>query len=163
MNKQSLSPHGILVAHHYEDCELEAYPDPGSKDGHPWTIGWGHTGPEVVPGLKWTQEKADATFVVDVGAAERDVLEQLKVKLNQGQFDAVVLFVYNVGANAFFKSTMRYMLNQGDFADAAGQFKRWNKNDGKVMKGLTRRRASEEALFNGADAKTAIAAGARIK
>lgn len=163
MNKMTLSDDGVAVAHHYESCRLEAYPDPGSKDGNPWTIGWGHTGPEVVKGLVWTQQKADDTFRVDVGSVERDVLEQLKVKVTQGQFDALVLFVYNVGANAFFKSTMRYMINNGDFEGAVKEFARWNKNDGRAMKGLTRRRASEAALFDGADAKTAIAAGAKIR
>lgn len=159
MNKQSLSADGIAVMHHYESCKLEAYPDPGSKDGHPWTIGWGHTGPEVRKGLRWTQEKADATFIVDVGSTEREVLSLLKVKVSQCQFDALVSFVYNVGDGAFFKSTLRGLLNVGDFEGAAGQFERWNKNDGKVMKGLTRRRASEKALFNGANAEQAIAAG----
>lgn len=163
MNKRQISADGIAVAHYYESCKLEAYPDPGSKDGTPWTIGWGHTDPEVVKGLVWTQEKADATFKVDVGATEREVLSLVKVPLTQGQFDALVLFVYNVGDGAFFKSTLRGLLNAGDYAGAAGQFARWNRNDGKVMKGLTRRRASEAALFNGADAKAAIAAGARIR
>ena len=163
MNKTSTSSNGIAVAHHYESCELEAYPDPGSADGHPWTIGWGHTGPEVVKGLKWTQEKADATFVVDIGTTEREVIGLVKVPLTQGQFDALVLFVYNVGDGAFFKSTLRGLLNAGDYAGAAAQFKRWNKNDGKVMKGLTRRRASEEALFNGADGAAAIAVGEKIR
>lgn len=159
MNKMSISADGIAVMHHYESCELEAYPDPGSKDGNPWTIGWGHTGPEVHKGLVWTQEKADDTFKVDVGSTEREVLSLTKVKVTQCQFDALVSFVYNVGDGAFFKSTLRGYLNQGDFDNAAKEFARWNKNDGTVMKGLTRRRASEAALFNGADAKTAIAAG----
>ena len=163
MNKRSISENGIAVSHHYESCKLEAYPDPGSVDGRPWTIGWGHTGPEVVPGLRWTQERADAVDNVDLGAAELDVLEQVKVDLTQGQFDALVLFVNNVGANAFFKSTMRYMLNQGDIDGAQLQFARWNKNDGKVMKGLTRRRASEAALFAGASADEAIEIGKKIR
>lgn len=163
MNKMSVSADGLEVAHHYESCVLTAYPDPGSKDGKPWTIGWGHTGPEVVKGLVWTQEKADAALKVDIGSSERDVLSLVKVKLTQGQFDALTLFVMNVGANAFFKSTMRYKINQGDFDGACKEFPRWNKNDGKVMKGLIRRRASEAALFNGATGHAAIAVGAKIK
>lgn len=171
MNKRSISPAGIEVGKYYEGCELVAYPDPGSKNGHPWTIGFGHTGPEVVKGLRWTQEKADATFVVDCGAFERDVLSLVKVPLTQGQFDALVLFSMNCGsdidkdsiAEGLGDSTLLRLLNEGDYAGAAKEFLKWNKNDGKVMKGLVRRRASEVALFNGADAKTAIAAGARIK
>ena len=163
MNKMSLSADGIAVAHHYESCELEAYPDPGSEDGNPWTIGWGHTGPEVKKGLQWDQERANAVFKVDVGVAERCVLRMVTVPINQAQFDALVLFVYNVGATAFQNSTMLRKLNAGDYGGASSEFKRWNKNDGKVMKGLTRRRASEEALFDGAGATLAISVGAGIK
>lgn len=162
-----LSANGIAVMHHYESCKLTAYPDPGSKDGHPWTIGWGHTGSEVKKGLVWTQEKADQVFLVDVGQFERDVLSLVKVPVTQGQFDALVCFAYNVGsdidadtiAEGLGDSTLLRKLNQRDYVGASMEFGKWNKNDGKVMRGLVRRRASEMALFNGADGKTAIAIG----
>lgn len=162
-----LSANGVQVMHHYEQCRLEAYPDPGSKDGHPWTIGWGHTGPEVVPGLVWTQEQADAAFLADVHRFERDVESLVRVPLTQGQFDALVSFAYNVGsdidadtiAEGLGDSTLLRKLNAGDYQGAAQEFRKWVKNDGQVMRGLIRRRASEKALFVGASAIEAIRIG----
>lgn len=153
----NLSSNGIAVAHYFEQCELIAYPDPGSTDGKPWTIGWGHTGPEVVPGLTWSQAQADAAFVADIAKFERGVTGLVKVPLTQGQFDALVLFHYNTGALG--TSTLLRMVNAGDLTDARAQFARWNKNDGKVMRGLTRRRAAEEALWLGHNGAGAIRVG----
>lgn len=164
-----LSRNGIAVAHYFESCKLTAYPDPGSRDGKPWTIGWGHTGPEVVEGLVWTQEQADAQFLIDVSRFEREVSSLVKVPLTQGQFDALVLFAYNVGsdidadniAEGLGDSTLLRKLNAGDYEGAALEFRKWNKNDGKVMRGLTRRRAAEECLFHGMGGAESIAKGAK--
>lgn len=152
-----LSPNGVAVAHYFEACKLVAYPDPGSRDGKPWTIGWGHTGPEVVKGLVWTQAQADNVFLSDVAKFERNVAALVNVNLTQGQFDALVLFDYNTGSLR--TSTLLKLLNAGDYAGAAAQFARWNKNDGKVMRGLIRRRAAEAALWAGKSGTQAIAAG----
>lgn len=154
-----ISLDGVAVAHYFESCKLQAYPDPGSKNGDPWTIGRGHTGPEVKPGLVWTQAQADAAFLVDIARFERDVLSLVKVPVNQGQFDALVLFSYNVGSKALESSTLLHKLNAGDYDGAAVEFRRWNKNDGKVMRGLTRRRAAEECLFMGMNGTEAIKHG----
>lgn len=154
-----ISQNGIDVMHNFEGCKLKAYPDPGSRDGNPWTIGWGHTGTEVVAGLVWKQEQADAVFVEDVGKFERGVLSHATVPLTQGQFDALVSFSYNVGLGNLGDSTLLRKLNALDFAGAAMEFRKWNKNGGKVMRGLTRRRAAEEALFNGLNGQQAIAQG----
>lgn len=155
----NISNAGITVMHHYEQCSLEAYPDPGSRDGHPWTIGWGHTGPEVVPGLQWTQAQADRAFIDDVGRFENGVSDLVKVKLEQGQFDALVSFAYNLGLRALRGSTLLRKLNAGDYAGAAQEFAKWVRNDGNVMRGLVRRRSSEKALFIGATAEEAIRIG----
>lgn len=171
MNKMSTSCDGLEVGEFYEGMRLEAYPDPGSANGHPWTIGLGHTGPEVVPGLKWTAEKARSTFKVDIGSAERDVLRLVTVPLTQGQFDALVLFTLNCGsdidadslAEGLGDSTLLRKLNEGDYDGAAEEFLKWCKNDGKVMKGLKRRRAAEVVLFKGGTAAEAIAAGNKIR
>lgn len=164
------STNGVQVLHYFESCRLTAYPDPGSKDGKPWTIGFGHTGPDVYPGLIWTREQADAAFVADLGRFERDVVQLVKVPINQGHFDALVSFVYNVGsdidtdtiAEGLGDSTLLRKLNAGDFAGAADEFPKWNKNDGKVMLGLRRRRAAERALFQGLNGDQAIAIGKAV-
>lgn len=152
-----LSPNGVAVAHYFESCKLTAYPDPGSADGKPWTIGWGHTGPDIGPGTVWTQEHADAVFVADIAKFERSVTGLVRVPLDQGQFDALVLFQYNTGGLG--TSTLLRLINDDHYVDAPAQFARWNKNDGKVMKGLIRRRAAEVALWNGRDGAGAIRIG----
>lgn len=152
-----ISAEGLKVMHYFESCKLEAYPDPGSADGRPWTIGWGHTGNEVVKGLKWTQEQADSQLVSDLAIREAAISKLVKVSMTQGQFDALVAFQYNTGSLG--TSTLLALLNTADYAGAQGQFKRWNKNDGKVMRGLTRRRTAEEALFIGKSGDEAIKIG----
>lgn len=152
------SQNGIAVLKHFESCSLSAYPDPATG-GAPWTIGWGHTGPEVVPGLVWTQSKADAQLLVDLSARELTVSCAVTGDVDQGQFDALVDFVYNLGAGNFEGSTLLKLVNAGDMAGAAAQFSRWNRAAGNPMRGLTRRRAAEAALFAGKTGTQAIAAG----
>ena len=60
---------------------------------------------------------------------------------------ALVCFVYNIGMGAFKKSTMLKLLNEGKIGEAAGQFPRWNKDNGKEVQGLTNRRLDEQKLF----------------
>lgn len=150
------SQQGVAVLHYFESCELVAYPDPATG-GAPWTIGWGHTGPEVKKGLRWTQEQADRTFEADLSKFERGVESLVAVTLTQGQFDALVSFSYNVGFANLRSSTLLKMVNSGDMRGAKLQFTRWNKAAGKVMKGLRRRRAAEAELFAGRTAAEAIA------
>jgi len=165
------SSNGVQVMHYFERCKLKAYPDPGSADGHPWTVGWGDTGPDVKPGTCISQEEADSRFARRLSREfEPGVMSLSKVPLTQGQFDALVCFAYNVGldidadtkAEGLGDSTLLRMVNAGDFAGAAGQFQAWNKNDGKVMLGLRRRRAAERALFQGMNGDQAIAIGAAV-
>lgn len=156
------SAEGIALMHHYESCRLAAYPDPGSIDGRPWTIGWGHTGPEVKRGLVWTQSQADAAFVRDLQATEY-LVGQTAPNASQAEFDALVSFAYNLGAAALRGSTLMRLYKAGDTRGAADQFLRWNKNDGAVMHGLTRRRTAERALFLGANAQVAIVTGDQVK
>lgn len=143
---------GIDLIHSFESLKLDAYKDPGSKDGLPITIGWGSTrdanGQPIKLGTRWTKEQADAQFARDLEKAEARV-RQLAPMTTQGQFDALVSFDYNTGA--LHSSTLLKKHNAGDYAGAKAEFARWNKNDGRVMNGLIRRRADEAALY-GSDA-----------
>lgn len=132
------------IAEH-EGMRLEAYPDPGTG-GEPWTIGVGHTG-GVKPGDRITKEQAIDFLAADLQSAERAVAGAVKVPLSQNEFDALVSFVFNVGAGAFRSSTLLRLLNVGDRRGAADQFPRWNQANGKVMTGLVRRRADERKWF----------------
>ena len=124
----------------WEGLRLEAYPDPGSKDGTPWSIGYGHTSDRfmtVHKGLKITEAQAEAALEHDLGEAE-DILRQLvKVPLTDGQRAALTSFVFNIGEGQFAGSTLLRKLNAGDHDVVPDQLARWVYNDGKKMTGLS--------------------------
>src|ERR1035438_920758 len=139
------SKQGLALTEGFESCRLIAYQDIKGI----WTIGWGHTGPEVVEGLVWTQNQADSQLVMDLQRAERMVNTCVTVDLSQGQFDAMVDFAFNLGCNAEKGSTLLKLVNQGDFAGAANEFEKWDHASGVVVAGLLRRRVADGAAFNG--------------
>ena len=141
------SKQGLALTESFESCRLTAYPDIRGV----MTIGWGHTGPEVVEGLAWTQNQADTQLVVDLQRAERMVNTCVTVELTQGQYDALVDFAFNLGCNAEKGSTLLKLVNQGDCADAANEFEKWDHASGQVVAGLLRRRIAEEQEFNSGD------------
>lgn len=131
----------------FEGCELEAYPDPGSG-GDPWTVGYGATGPGIKKGVRWTQAQADARLTEDVARFMAGV-NKLVPRATDAQRGAMTSLAYNIGLGAFGDSTLLKLHNAGDYAGAAAQFGRWNRAAGVVMKGLTRRRAAEAAVYRG--------------
>lgn len=132
------------------DGRFEAYPDPGSADGRPWTIGWGSTGPEVTPGTVWTQAQCDARFDRDLARYAGEVARAIgTAPTTQHQFDALVSFHYNTGRIANSTLTRRHVA--GDHAAARAEFGKWVHNDGKVLRGLVRRREEEAELYGRAD------------
>jgi len=141
------SPKGIALIKSAEGLRLKAYPDPGTG-GEPWTIGYGSTS-GVTRNMVITESQAEQMLAEDLVRFERIVERQVQVPLNQGQFDALVSFTYNVGEGNFTESTLLRKLNAGDTAGAAEQFSRWVHADGKVLPGLVTRRAAERALFLG--------------
>jgi len=141
------SQNGIGLIKQFEGLELEAYRDIAGV----LTIGYGHTGPEVELGMKISERDAEELLKRDLKPREDAVERQVRVPLNQNEFDALISFVYNVGAGAFGKSTARKRLNAGDRVGAAEALTWFNKATiGGVLRevtGLIRRRASERALF----------------
>lgn len=137
------SPKGIELIKAHEGCRLHAYLCPAKV----WTIGYGHTG-DVTPGLVITQPQADALLKRDLRERfEPYVNELVRVPINQNMFDALVSLTFNIGVNAFRKSTLLRLLNERRYTEAAAQFQRWNKGGGRVLTGLVRRRAEEANLF----------------
>jgi lysozyme len=129
------------------DGRFIAYPDPGTG-GDPWTIGWGTTGADVKPGVIWTQQQCDDRLAKDVASFAAKVSAVIGGSpTSQNQFDAMVSFAYNVGVTNLANSTLLRLHKAGDFAGAQQQFGRWNKAAGKVLPGLTKRRAAEAALY----------------
>lgn len=134
---------GLELTKQFEGLELKAYQDSVGV----WTIGHGHTGTDVVPGLVITQEHALVLLAADVSWAVTCVNKSVKSAIHQNHFDALVDFVFNLGCANFGQSTLLKMVNAGDFTRAAKEFSRWNKAKGKVLAGLTRRRTAEAELF----------------
>jgi len=122
-----------------------------------WTIGFGHTGPDVHVGMIITQGQAEALLGLDILKASNAVNRLVTVQLTQGEFDALVDFVFNVGAGHFAGSTMLKLLNQGDHAGAAEQFDRWSFAGAVQIAGLLRRRQAETAEFTSGDTGTTTA------
>jgi len=152
-----LNAEGLALLKHFESClkptsrgTFAAYPDPG----YGWsvaTIGWGtvqyEDGKKVKQGDEITQARADELLEWEVAEKTKGVKDLVKVPLTSNQASALVVFAYNVGIGALKKSTLLRKLNAGDYAGAAAQFGVWNKSNGKVLRGLTRRRAAERELF----------------
>jgi lysozyme len=143
-----LSSAGLELIKSFEGLRLEAYPDPGTG-GDPWTIGYGHTGPDVHKGLVITEVKADELLRGDVEIFEQCVSSFVKPSINQNEYDALVSFTYNVGTTAFVNSTLLQLLNEGEpRSTVAEQFGRWVKGgNGETLAGLVTRREKEAKLF----------------
>lgn len=144
------SDKGIALLHEFEGCRLTAYPDPGTG-GDPWTIGWGTTrinGRPIPPGTKITQARADELFREQLVQYEADVLKAIgDTPTTQAQFDALVSFHYNTGAIS--RASLMKQHRAGAYGAAAAGFAAWNRAGGRVMAGLTRRRAAEAKMYRG--------------
>ena len=128
---------------HWEALRLSAYlPTPNDR----WTIGWGHT-KGVKKGDTCTEAEAEVFLREDLEWVEDAIDELVVPKLTQNQRNALGSFVFNIGRTNFANSTLLRKLNANDFEGAAAEFPRWNKQKGRVLKGLTRRRAMEQKIF----------------
>ena len=116
-----------------------------------WTIGYGST-KGVRSGQRITEQEAEDKLKQDVVTAENDVKRHIKVPLSQNQFDALCSFAFNCGGANLGKSTLTKLVNKGKYDEASEQFLRWNKarvnGELTILRGLTRRRTAEAALFN---------------
>ena len=139
------SQKGLDLIKSFEGLRLTAYKCPADV----WTIGYGTTA-GVKPGQTITKERAEELLREDVERFEAQVLRLVKVPLTQGQHDALVSFVYNLGAGNLSNSTLLRLLNSGDYKGAAAQFDRWVHGGGKILPGLVKRRAAERVMFEDA-------------
>lgn len=131
----------------WEQLRLKAYlPTPHDR----WTIGWGHT-KTAKKGMVISEGKAEALLRGDLKWVEKTIKDLVKVPLTQAQFDALAGLIFNIGRPNFQSSTVLRRLNAYDYAGAADAFLMWNKQrqGGRlvVLRGLTRRRQEERALF----------------
>lgn len=120
-----------------------------------WTIGYGHT-EGVKEGDTCTMAQALAWLVGDVATrAVAPVCRLVNVPLTQNQFDALCSLVFNCGAYPL-THTLGTLLNRGDYAGAAQQFKRWDYQAGKELPGLEARRVAEMNHFLGLDGAAVV-------
>ena len=120
-----------------------------------WTIGYGHTGPEVGPNQFINEDKAETYLQGDLRGSEAAYEKLVTVDLPENQRNAVVSLIFNVGAGAFGKSKALSHLNNADYKKFA--YEAFDKYQGftkitvggqkKVNKGLINRREAERTLF----------------
>lgn len=142
-----ISKTGIELIKRFEGLELKAYQDSVGV----WTIGYGWTQPvdgkKIGPGMVIDQATAERLLKCGLVQYEQGVNQLVKVKITQGQFDALVSFAYNLGLRSLSTSTLLRKLNAGDKQGAANEFGRWGNAGGKRLEGLVKRRAAERELF----------------
>lgn len=142
------SQQGLDLIKHYEGVRQKPYRCPAGL----WTVGCGHL---IGNGLdlpdSWnrtfTLEEIDALLAKDVARFERGVSLYCPVRLTQSQFDCLVSFSFNLGLGVLQRSRLRQKINRGDFEGAIQSLLKYNKANGKVLKGLDLRRKAEAALF----------------
>lgn len=137
-----ISYSAVVEIAHSEACHLTAYLCPAGV----WTIGWGHTG-DVKEGDTCTQSEADKMFCDDLHDFTFAVQTNLVRPANPNQLGAMVSLAYNIGQAGFARSTVLRQHNLGNYQAAARAFGLWNKAGGRVLRGLTTRRAREAALY----------------
>lgn len=145
-----VSARGLEHLKKQEGFRATAYQDEAGN----WTIGYGHLITEDSPVsivTKLSEADAEELLRQDLADAEAAVQRLVEVPLSQGQYDALVSFVFNVGAGALESSTLLRKLNAGDYDGAAQELERWNKItvDGqkRVSEILANRREAEQALW----------------
>ena len=132
-----------------EGDRLTAYPDPATG-GDPWTIGYGHTGPDVHPGLTITEDQAKLLLAGDLQKFEDGVRGYVgAAATDDNQFSAMVSLSYNVGLGNFAKSSVLRFHRAGQQQQAADAFLLWDKANGQVLPGLVRRRRQEREAYLG--------------
>jgi lysozyme len=144
-----ISKNGLNIIKKFEGLELKPYLCPSKIP----SIGYGNTYYRNNQKIKLTDDsitEEEANNLLEF-IANKDfascVNKYVKVELNQNQFDALVSFVYNVGNVNFKTSTLLKKINKYDFVGASNEFKKWKRSNGKILKGLVRRRKSERNLF----------------
>ncbi len=142
-----LTQAGINLIKQFESCKLTAYLCPAQM----WTIGYGHTGADVRKGQVITQSKAELILQSDLLAFDAAVQAQCP-DATSAQHDAMTCLAFNIGIRNFGKSSVARLHNAGDVIAAARAFALWNKATDatgikRELRGLTRRRAAEAALY----------------
>lgn len=151
MTAYTITQETVDLVKRFEGLELRAYRDPVGVV----TIGYGYTnragfGPGVKMGDVWTEKQAEDMLRQALDLFAKRIIGGFTRRPEPHEFGAFLSLAYNIGADGFLKSTALKRWNAGDVDGAAEALQWWNKAGGKVLNGLTRRRAAEaEMLLNG--------------
>jgi GH24 family phage-related lysozyme (muramidase) len=145
-----IGENGLKLIKHFEGFRNKPYRCAAGL----FTVGYGHL---IGDGLSlpdswnrtFTVEECNALLASDVRKFERGVGRYINVQLTQNQFDAIVVFAFNLGLGTLQRSTLRAKLNRGDISGALKSWEKYNKAAGKVLRGLVLRRQAEIELFKG--------------
>ena len=142
------SQQGINLIKAYEGFSSKPYLCPAQY----WTIGYGNIrgrdGKRITKDSHHLSEsEAEQLLAHELRSFESTVKRLIKVPLTQGQFDALVSFTYNLGGGALSSSSLRRILNRGNYHGAERQFGRWVFAGGRKLRGLVKRRAAEARMF----------------
>lgn len=137
------SPAAYELVKRFEGCRLTPYFCPAGV----LTVGYGST-VEVVPGERISQAEAEDRLQDDIEAAEKSINAAVTVPLTQNQYDALVSWTFNLGGKRLQESTMLKRINEGNFAEASLELRKWDKGGGRVLPGLVQRRLAESRLFD---------------
>lgn len=146
---RAVNKSGIDLIKEEEGLRLEAYQDQGGV----WTIGYGHTGPDVHKGCVITEQQAEELLRGDLADAEQSVNKLVSVPLNDNQFASLVSFVFNIGEVHFKTSTLLQVLNQDYYNSVPSEMRRWKFIQDQATKkymaspGMEKRREREIALW----------------
>lgn len=132
----------------WEGLKYQPYPDPATG-GAPWTVCYGHTGPDVVPGKGYTKADCDALLQADMAEADSHVRRCIPVPMLRHVEAALTSLVFNVGPRAVCGSTIQRKAMANDWPGACAAIDQWKYAAGRVMRGLELRRADERALCEG--------------
>lgn len=143
-----LSKAGLELIAYFEGVRLKPYKCPAQL----WTVGIGHLigDGHTLPddwNRTFTLEEAYAILAKDVARFERGVERYCPVRLSQSCFDALVSFSFNLGLGTLQRSSLRQKVNRGDYDGAKKVLLKYNKANGKVLKGLDLRRKAEAMLL----------------
>lgn len=133
---------GLVVREGYTDVAVA--PVPGDVP----TLGFGTTA-GVKSGDRITPVAAVQRALQDVSRFEGAIKRCVKVPLHQHEYDAFISLAYNIGPGAFCGSTLVRKLNAYDYAGACAEILRWDRFQGKPLRGLTLRRQAEASQCRG--------------
>jgi len=139
---RQINAEGLALLRQWEGCKLAAYRCPAGV----WTIGFGHTA-TAHEGMTITEAEAERLLRQDLALFEAEVERAVDVALTDAQFAALVSWAYNVGVSAMRRSSLIKRLNQGEYDAVPLELAKWNKVKGKVVRGLSNRRAAEAGLW----------------